>query len=192
MNKKIISLFIGCLLLVIGVFYHGEIAKALGIILRSGADVSTGSLKMSTNIATSSPQFLQNGLGTTTLVIASDNLSSLTLYMYAVASSTNINSPMNIRLQASDDNIDFFDYDLSPLNPASFINVKATSTIDLASTTQVYFFQPSRSTTTKAYDLKLLPARYTKVIFYLATSTDMNTAYKDGTKFWANLVGKIQ
>lgn len=196
MNKKFLSLLIGLIVLTGGIFYHTEIVKAIGAVLRSGADVPTGSSKMQTSSGTSSPILLQNGTGTTSITFASDNFKSLTMYLQTVASSSNLRSPLNIELSASDDNIDFFTYDPTILNSASFINTKGTSTIALASTTVAYSYQPltTGATTTKTVNVNLLPARYTRVTFTIASSTPTIADapfFREGMTLYANMVGQI-
>ena len=112
MNKKNVKFILGfaIAIMVFGLFtYRTQLVGAIGAVLRSGADVPDGSLKMRTSESTTTPEFLQNGKGTTTLVFASENFSSLTMYVQTFASSTNVRSPLQIRLQGSDNNIDFFD-----------------------------------------------------------------------------------
>ncbi len=200
MKNKLIGFLTA--LLVFGVLtYHTEIVKAIGVMLRSGLNVPTGALTMQTSNSTTSPNFLQNGLGTTTLTFESEKFSALTLYLQVLASSTNATSPLNIQLQASDDNIQFFDYDPTILNSNSFAqglamaNVKGTTTIPVASTTIPYVYQPATrgATTTKALNVNILPARYTRVIFSISTTTPNSAAtpYFDGINLWANAVGQI-
>ena len=116
------------------ILYGGQAVNAIGAMLRSGADVPDGSLKMRTGESTSTPIFMQDGKATTTLTFASENFSAIKVDIQLFASSTNIRSPLNIKLLASDNNIDFFDYDQTVIEPSQFVNSKATSSIGLAST----------------------------------------------------------
>lgn len=196
MNKKTIISIIFAVLFFVGINYHAQIVSAIGAVLRSGADVPNGSLAMRTSSSTTTPNFLENGTGTTTLTFASDNFKSLTLYMQVMASSTNVRTPLTINLQASDDNIQFFDYDPTILEPTYFQNTKATTSIAFASTTINYTYQPynRQSTTTKVVDMRLLPAKYTRIVFTVSSTTP-NTAdpvFREGMNLWANVVGQIE
>ena len=197
MNKKNVKFILGfaIAIMVFGLFtYRTQLVGAIGAVLRSGADVPDGSLKMRTSESTTTPEFLQNGKGTTTLVFASENFSSLTMYVQTFASSTNVRSPLQIRLQGSDNNIDFFDYDPTIIDPVFFRNTNATTSIALASTSIPYSFQPynRQGTTTKVVNMNLLPARYTKVIFTIASTTEntATTPYFDGMNLWVNMIGQ--
>ena len=197
MDKKAIGLIVVFLLLIGAFLYRVEITHAIGAVLRSGANVSTGEFAMTTNASSSLPNFFQNGTGTTTLTFVSDNFTSLTMYLQVFASTTNVISPLNIRLQASDDNTNFFDYDPTILEGSSFRNALGTTTIALASTTVAYSYQPSTrgATSTKVVNVNLLPARYTRVIFTVASSTPTVGGapfYRDGMSLWANMVGQIE
>ena len=194
MKNKILILA-GICVLFIGILMYGEQSvRAIGAVLRSGADVPEGSLKMRTGDATSTPIFMQDGKATTTLTFASDNFSALKIDLQVFASSTNIRSPLNISLKASDDNIDFFDYDPTVIEGSQFINSQATSSIALASTTKLFFWQPAFRgvTSTKSVILPFIPAKYTRIIFTMSTTTSTATdsTYRDGMNLWANVTGQ--
>ena len=198
MNKKILVLLIGIIAVMTGLlFYDGRVVKAIGAMLRSGADVSMGSLRMRTSDSTTSPLFLQNGLGTTTLTFASDTFKSLTMYLQVFASSSNRLSPLSIQFAASDDNIDFFNYDPTLMDSVVLRGITATSSMPLASTTIPYTFQPATrgATSTKTVNVNILPARYTRVTFTVASGTPTIGGapyYKDGLNLWANFVGQME
>lgn len=196
MNKKIVISLIFAVLFFVAISYRTQIVSAIGAVLRSGADVPDGALAMRTSSSTTTPNFLENGTGTTTLTFASDNFKSLTLYLQVMASSTNTRTPLKINVQASDDNIQFFDYDPTILEPTYFQNTNATTSIALASTTIAYSYQPynRQSTTTKVVDMRLLPAKYTRLVFTVSSTTP-NTAtpvFREGMNLWANVVGQIE
>ena len=97
---------------------------------------------------------------------------------------------------ASDNNIDFFDYDPTIISDITLNGIKASSTISLASTTIPYSYQPNfkGATSTKAVDANIIPSRYTRVTFTVASSTPTiseSPFYRDGLNLWANFIGKI-
>lgn len=180
LGMLVVSVVVACYLLL----SNPNVAQAIGGILRSGTDLST----MRTSAATTSPTYLNNGLSTTTLSFPSDALDSLTIMVMVNASSTNTNSPLNIQIQGSDNNIDWFDEDMTAKSATGYL--APTSTVALASTTVAFTYQPSirTSTTTKMFDAAILPARFTRVIFSVSSTTPGNTS--DGMAIWANIVGK--
>ena len=178
-------------LLLVGIVYVNrvQLVHALGFIFRSGVDVSS----MRTSSSTTSPNYLNFGLGTTTLNFQSDIFSSLTLYLQVVSSSTNTGGTLNIEVQGSDDNVDFFTYDPFQLNPAAIY--VASSSLATASTSIQYTYQPANrgSTTTKAFILPYVPSRFTKIIFTEAsTSPGIAASRADGMTLWANVAGAIK
>jgi len=191
MKKYLLSAFF--LLILAGVFVAlnpSTRAYALGFLIRSGANVSTGSLAL-TNCpsGTTTPKWLQVGLATSTLTFATDSIgpADATLLLQVNASSTNTQSPLNIHAQASDDAIDFFDYDLTVKNLLNTTSLAATSTITLASSTVDLQWMPSfHSTTTKAVSFQLMPARFTRLTFSLSTTT--SPATQDSMNLCANVM----
>jgi len=194
MNKKILGLLLGLMIIIGGLLYDGRMVEAIGAMLRSGGDVTTGSYKMQTTGTTTDPLFLQNGTGTTSLTFASDNFHSLTMYVQVFASSTNVRSPLNIRFAASDDDDVYFDYDPTIIDSDFFVDSRGTSTIAFASTTKAYEWQPATrgATSTKVVNVNFLPARYTRVTFTVASSTPTGGSVRDGMNLWANFIGQIE
>ena len=192
MKNKLIILASVIAISIAVLLYGGQAVNAIGAMLRSGADVPNGSLRMRTNATTASPEFLQNGIGTTTFTFASENFSSLVVNLQVFASSTNQHSPLSFKLQSSDENTDFFDYDPTILAGNFFLNRKGTTTIETASSTVPYTYQPivNGATTTKSLNVNLIPARYTRIIFSIASSTNNSTAYRDGMNLWVNIIGQ--
>ena len=131
----VLVLLVG-ILLGLSIYSQSNLAKALGGLIRSGSNVPTGTFKMLTNVSTTTPVRMTNGTGTTTLTVESENLDTITIYMLVKADTNNVSSWLDIKPQASDDNIDWFDYDPTVKNPA--ILHSATTSTSLASTTHSY------------------------------------------------------
>ena len=188
MKKVIIASFLISLVVLIGVS-KDNIVKAATQLLRSGATTPS----YQTSNATTSPNYLSYGFGTTTLTFSSSDLSSITIMENVFASTSAVKASLNMEVQGSDDNIDWFTQDPTTLNPitittgASYV---ASSTIQLASSTLPYIYFPSvrNSTTTKMFRVPLVPARYTKLIFYVA-STTWGRGTSDAMDLWVNVTG---
>ena len=150
-----------------------ELANAIGSRLRSGGDIPTGSLKMRTSDSTTTPEFIIAGLASSTLTFASENLSSVAMELQVFASSTATNSRIQVELQASDNLIDFYPY-------------------QVASSPNFFIYNPPKGATSPVFaDLDILPARYTRAIIGISTTTVGTVANKDRANVWANLVGVI-
>ena len=143
------------------------VKAALTLITRSGRDASS----MRTSNSTSTPNFLNYGLGTTTLSFSSADLASVTVFMNVFASSTAVRESMRMEVFASDDGIDYFPYDWTVINPTAYY--AASTTLNLASTTLPFNYVPSvtNSTTSKVWSLPLIPARFTRLVFSIASGT---------------------
>ena len=191
--KKIITILSVVMVLFLALSYAPEAVKAIGNIIRSGANVPDGSLKMRTSNATNTPVFLQTGIGTTSLTFASEEFSTLTAYVQVFASTTGTsgNTPtLFIERFASDNNVDFFayldDYGLDELD------MFGSTTISVASSTIPVKWTPGvqGATSTAAINMRLIPAKYTRLSFYTATGTPMLTTFRDGMNLFVNAVGQ--
>jgi len=168
-------------------------AAALGFVFRSGIEVpSGGTYQMVFPVSTSTGLFMKNGTATTTLTFPSETFSSVTVFVRASFPTTNINSYLSIEAQASDDGIDFFNYDNTRQNQSINPTVASTS-VTLASTTMPFLYRPTLkgSTTTKAFNIELIPARYTRLIYTLV-STSTVVALPDSATIWSNVAGQVR
>lgn len=192
MRKIIISVIVGVLILV-GVTNHASIAKALGFVFRSGQEQPTGTFAMKTSVSSTTETTLYSGLATTTLTMPTDIFDEVTVFEYANATTTH-NSSLYLEVQASDDNVDFFTYDMTTIGPyqPAPTAIVASTTIALASTTMPFTFKPAivNATTSKAFVIPLIPARFTRFIWTVASGTPSFRA--DGIQFWANVAGRIK
>lgn len=182
------------MLILVSITINPNIAKAIGGLIRSGIDMPTsvGAYAMTTNSSTTTPNFMRNGTATTTLTFPSETFSSVQVQMLVKAYATTTGSPksyIEMRPQASDNGVDFFDYDLTVANPAT--QYSATTTIQLASTTIPYDYRPATvgATTTKQVSINLLPSRYTRLIFTVASSTAVSVL--DQMDLWVNVIGNV-
>jgi hypothetical protein len=171
--------------------YRTQIAQAASSMFRSGQDASN----MRTSSSTTSPAWLVTGTGTATIgPFSSSDLKSVTVYMNTMATSSSgaFNSILEIQPYASDDNIDFFPYDNTKRNQAQALS-NATTSIQFASTTEPFRFSPSTigATTSKAFSIDLIPARYTRLVASLVSSTTPYTQ-KQSMNIWMNAVGELK
>ncbi len=179
---------------ILGFNYHTEIAKAIGQFTRSGFDASS----MRTSNSTSTPVFLQTGLGTTTMTFSSGDVSAATLNLQVFASSSSngvAQTNLLIERQACDTSVSNTGLDCFTYDDTFFDYTRtypASTTIALASSTVLLSYKPiiQGATTTKAIQLNILPARFTRLIFSLASSSPSAT-YKDGLNLYADVVTQI-
>lgn len=189
MNRKIIGIVAVVLLLAPALTYRAEIAKAVGAFLRSGSD----NPQYQTSSSTTTPNALLTGTGTTTLTMSTGDFSSLTVSMQTLATTTAApySSTLEIQPYASDNGIDFFAYDQTKKQTDEYSI--GTTSIPLASTTIPFTFIPSTigATTTKVFNLDLIPSRFTRLVFSLRASTTPFTV-RDSMNLWVNVAGHIQ
>ncbi len=188
--NKIIGIAVVLLLIVVTTSYFSpKDVKALGNTIRSGQNLSL----MRTSAATTSPAYISTGkaTATSTLTFQSEEFDTLNCNLQLFASTTNngLQTPkLQINRYASDDANDFFSYVDAPQTIIS--NASSTITFEVATTsTAVIIAPPQGATTTLALNLKLIPARFTRLEFIVATTTQ-STTFTNGMNVWANCVGQ--
>ena len=184
----LIVLFVG-IVIGLAIYSSSNITNALGMAIRSGSNVPDGTYKLRTNNSTNTPNRITTGTGTTTLTFESENLNSVGLNMLVKLAVGSNRSYLDIKPQASDDAIDWFDYDPTTIDTDTVY--AATSSLAMASTTWSMTYRPSTvgNTTTKAFIIPLQPARYTRLVFTLATSTAMSVV--DVLDLWASVITEV-
>ena len=164
--------------------YKVELTKAVGAFFRSGAD----NAQYRTSDSTTTPTFLVSGVASSTLTFNTSDCASITTYVQLFASTTNTQSWLQVERFASDDGINFYNYDTA-LQDQTKRNIETT----LASSTQFLTWKPSilGATTTKAFKIELIPSRKTRLVFGIATSTNSTTG-RDRANIWVDNACNIQ
>lgn len=177
------------LLFVLVFSYQTQLVKAVGSFFRSGSD----NAQYQTSSSTTTPNALRTGTGTTTMTFNTSDFFSLTVFMQTMATTTAppYSSTLEIQPYASDNGIDFFVYDQTRLRTNEYLI--ATTSIPLASTTVPFTYRPANTaaTTTKVFNLNLIPARFTRLVFTLVGSTTPLTV-RDSINLYVNVAGNIQ
>lgn len=181
---------------VLGTFAYQESGKVGAQTLSTSAPKYCGG-----RTATTSPNYLTTGAGTTTVQVSTDRFESATVLLRYFASSTanGLNIPsLHIRRQASNnvgEGDDWYDYD-AEYTLTALTNTIGSSTPNMVAsstpTASVIEWRPAGggATSTVALNLKLLPARFTRFIFSQGSTTDMNTAYRDGGNVYCEITGQ--
>ncbi len=160
--------------------------------LRSGENVAT----MQTNAATTTPGnghptvFLVTGQASSTLEFESENFETMVVSLQRIATSS-VRTPIALNVFGSPNGIDFYPYDNT-----TFPTGALTALIH-ASTSPVHTWLPEentdeKSTSTIMYEVTLIPAKKTRFVFTLATTTaGKATTTDDVVGFYAEVTGKI-
>lgn len=164
-----------------------QYAEAVLTRLRSGSNVTA----MRTASATTTPSegaptdFIATGSATTTLTFESDNFEALNVDMIWI-STTSVRSQLSMEVLGSDDNIDFYTYDLTAVNGS------LTNPFSLTSSSTPYLWIPDtlNGTSSKKVLVPYIHAKFTRLVFSLASTTARTV--NDSIGFYANVTGVIR
>lgn len=149
--------------------------------IRSGSDIS----ELRTNAATTTPSnglpttFITSNAASSTLTFDSEKFSNVNVQLLLIATRT-VRSFLEIARYTSDNGIDFYPYNTLNSNGA------------IASSSPIITWLPSvfNGTTTAVVDIGYIPAKKTRLVFGLGTTTPVSIT--DSVGFHANVIGQIE